>query len=174
MIIPPMIQKQIASQSSPMDNRFFHHAINALESMNKTTEENYCYDDIAKAANILERIYKGFLQAAHNHCDFYTLPSASFLDNDHDIFGIVMEIKQYFPDVFPRQNREEWRITKNFYRDLRMAYTDSRYSTYPNYSEFVNLREYVNEQYKMISDYIKEGNLTQTSELDYDSEASHD
>lgn len=166
--IPAAITKQIVVQSSPMENKYFVHAISALNSMNKTDETLFCYDDVSKAINTLERLYKGFLLAAHDHCDFYTLPSNNFLEKDHDILGMVLEIKQNFPDVFPRQDRSDWRATKDFYREIRRAYSDSRYITYPDYSEFLTLRAYVNQQYELLSSYIKEGNLTKSVEFDYD------
>lgn len=164
MNIPSNILHSVKKTSNPLENRWFLHAENALQSLNKVSTETYCYDDISRCANVLERLYKGFLQAANDHCDFYSLPTPDFLNCDHDILGMVLEIKQNFTDVFPYMDRSDWRETKNFYRDLRQAYTESRYLTYPSYEEFSQLREYTNQQWDLITLYIKEGKLTN----DYD------
>lgn len=169
MNIPTVIVNKVKQTSSPLENRWFIHAEKALNSINCVTTSNYCYDDISRCANTLERLYKGFLQAANDHCDFYSLPSPDFLNADHDILGMVLEIKQHFTDVFPYMDRSDWREMKNFYRDLRKVYTESRYMTYPSYEEFLQLKEFTNQQFEMIYSYIKEGKLTKDYdfELDY-------
>lgn len=173
MYLPNTIISQVKRESDPFDNRFFRHSQNALNSMKKVTDDTFCYDDISRAINTLERIYKGFLEAAQNKCDWYSLPSPNFLDADHDILGMVLEIKQSFPEVFPRMERQDWRDTKNFLKSLRVEYTDSRYSSYPNFAEFQTLLTYVQTQNKIICDYIKlnpfdkENNKISDYELDY-------
>lgn len=171
MIIPSSISKAINDKASPMDNAYFEHAKKALDALNKVTEESYCYDYMSNIINVLERTYKGFLKAATKVCDWYRLPSENFLTNDHDILGMVLEIKDNFPDVFPRVEREVWRDTKNFLRDLRKEYTMSRYESYPDFTEFKAVREYTNNQYKLITEFILDKGLEKTNdkelELDY-------
>ncbi len=155
MQIPKEIISKIEQNTDIMDNNYFNHAVSALNSMNKLTEDNYSYDDMSKAANTLERVYKGFLYAAELKCDWYSLPYKNFLKEDHDILGMLEEIKKNFKEVFPREDRESWRATKNFLRDLRREYTSSRYDSYPTYDEFKVVLRYVNTQYEYIKDYIE-------------------
>lgn len=157
--IPKSIIQAFEKSSDPMDNDFFLHAKKALKSLNQMTEELYCYDHVSMAINSLERIYKGFLKAATIHCEWYSLPSENFLNEDHDILGMVLEIKENFPDVFPRVDRQAWRDTKDFLRDLRKEYSRARYDDYPSYSEFYDIRAYVNAQYELIENYIKSRDL---------------
>lgn len=166
MNIPVSITSQIKKDASPVDNAYFYHAEKALDALQYVTSDSYCYDHVAMAANTLERVYKGFLQSAVEHCDWYQLPSPNFLTADHDILGMVLEIKSKFQDVFPYQDRSQWRDTKMFLRDLRMEYSNSRYTSYPTYEEFVTLRKYVSQQFNLIYDYVKEGNLTNQPDKD--------
>lgn len=92
------------------------------------------------------------------------MPSLNFLDVDHDIYGMMAEIKTNFPDLFPYQSREEWRQTKNFLRDLRSEYSAARYSSYPTYEEFNIIRQYVKNQFTLIEEYLKEGKLLKNTE----------
>lgn len=171
MNIPSSVTKVVNENAHPMDNSYFNHAESALKALNKVTEDTYYYDCMANIINTLERVYKGFLKTATKQCDWYRLPSEKFLTDDHDILGMVLEIKENFPDVFPRVEREVWRETKNFLRDLRREYTLSRYETYPDYSEFKAVREYVNNQYRLLESYINDKRLEQTNdrelEIDY-------
>ena len=171
MNIPDSIARVIEVSADPMENSYFLHAKGALNALNKVTSETYCSDYMANIINVLERTYKGFLKAATVQCDWYSLPHEDFLTDDHDILGMVLEIKKHFPDVFPRVEREVWRQTKNFLRDLRREYSLSRYETYPSFSEFVAVRDYVNRQYGLIEKYIRENHLEQSNDkelgLDY-------
>lgn len=167
MNIPASITNQIKKEASPVDNHYFYHAEKALNALKYVNSDSYCYDHVAMAANTLERIYKGFLQSAVDNCDWYQLPSSRFLTADHDILGMVLEIKSKFQDVFPYQDRSQWRDTKMFLRDLRMEYSDSRYTSYPTYEEFVTLREYVSKQFDLIYNYVKEGKLTNQQDRDF-------
>ena len=167
MNIPSSISNLVKENAGPFDNPYFYHAQSSYESLNKVTENTYCYDHVSMVANTLERLYKGFLQSASEKCDWYSLPSPRFLSADHDILGMVLEIKQNFPDVFPRQDRHSWRETKTFLRDLRSEYTSARYSTYPTYQEFVSLRSYMNSQYELITSYLKENDLSKQEENEY-------
>lgn len=171
MNIPSSIIKTVTDNAGPMDNNYFNHAVSALTALNKVTEDVYCYDYMSNVINALERLYKGFLKTATKTCDWYRLPSENFLNDDHDILGMVLEIKDNFPDVFPRVEREVWRETKNFLRDLRKEYTLSRYESYPTFEEFKAVREYVNGQYKLLESYINNRSLEKTNdkelELDY-------
>lgn len=164
MYLPNTILAQIKKEGNALDNRFFIHAEKALCAMNKLTADTFCYDDVSRAVNTLERVYKGFLQAAENKCEWYSLPSSNFLSADHDILGMVLEIKDSFPDVFPRQERQEWRDTKTFLKTLRQEYTNSRYASYPEFHDFSLILSYVQSQYDLITDYIKEGNLDKENE----------
>ncbi len=161
MIIPQSILNQIAENANPMDNKYFNHAISDLNSLNKVTEETFCYGDISRAANILERLYKGFLYAGEKQCDWYQLPIPDFLTNDHNILKLVIEIKDSFPNFLPRLSREEWRETKTFLKDLRQEYTNSRYSSYPTFEELISIRKYINNQFELISEYIKSDKFTE-------------
>lgn len=170
MNIPSSIVSQVKKNSGPMDNKYFIYAESALNSLKKIDSDSYCYDYVSVAANVLERIYKGFLQSAVDNVDCYQLPVPNFLNMDHDILGMVLEIKRNFPDVFPYQDRQQWRDIKTFLRELRTEYTDARYNSYPTYEEFVAIRSYVDSQFNLIRNYIKEGNLTKEQnemELDY-------
>lgn len=164
MVIPSTIINSVKENSDLMDNRYFSHAIMALKSLDAVKEDIYCPDFVSMAANTLERIYKGFLDTASTHCDDYQLPSLNFLDVDHDIYGMMAEIKTNFPDLFPYQSREEWRQTKNFLRDLRSEYSAARYSSYPTYEEFNIIRQYVKNQFTLIEEYLKEGKLLKNTE----------
>lgn len=171
MNIPSSIINTVNQSSGPMENNYFIHAISALNALNKVTEATYCYDYTANIINALERLYKGFLKTATRLCDWYRLPSENFLSDDHDILGMVLEIKDNFPDVFPRVEREIWRETKNFLRDLRKEYTLSRYESYPTFEEFKAIREYANGQLQLLESYINNHYLEKTNnkelELDY-------
>lgn len=167
MNIPSSITSLVKEKAGPMDNVYFYHAISAYESLSKVTEKTYCYDHVSMVANTLERLYKGFLMTASEKCDWYSLPSARFLSADHDILGMVLEIKQNFPDVFPRQDRQSWRETKSFLRDLRQEYTSARYTSYPTYQEFVALRGYLQSQYNLISTYVTENDLSKQEENEF-------
>lgn len=167
MHIPTSITSLVKENAGFMDNPYFYHAINAREALNRITEKTYCYDYVAMAANTLERLYKGFLQTASEKCDWYSLPSPRFLTADHDILGMVLEIKQNFPYVFPKQDRQTWREIKAFLRDLRSEYTSARYTTYPTYQEFVSIRNYLNSQYKIITSYLEKGDLLKQDENEF-------
>lgn len=164
MYIPESVIKQVDKASDPMDNRYFNHALSALNSLNKVTEDFYCYDDVSRAANVLERLYKGLLYAAESKNEWYQLPEQDFLNNDHDILKVLIEIRHSFPEVFPRESRDEWRATQRFLIDLRKAYSESRYETYPPYNEFCAIRRYVNQQKDYIEEYIKSGELEKSFE----------
>ena len=167
MNIPASIATQVKENASPVDNAYFYHAESAMKSLEKVTLDTFCYDHVSMAANTLERIYKGLLQAAVEQCDCYQLPSPNFLTADHDILGMVLEIKRSFPDVFPYQDRSQWRDTKAFLRDLRMEYSNARYTSYPTYDEFCAIRSYVKAQFDLIYNYVKEGNLSMQEERDF-------
>lgn len=165
--IPQSILSAVKKESDVMDNRYLTHAIMALKSLDFVNEDNYCPDYISVAANTLERIYKGFLEAATIHCEDYQLPQPNFLTCDHDIYGMMMEIKRTFSDVFPYQSREDWQNTKKFLRSLRSEYTNARYSSYPTYEEFCSVRTYVKQQYQIVETYLKEGYLNKKEKEDY-------
>lgn len=167
MNIPSSIQNRIKENSGPLENTYFFHAKSAYTALNKVTEATYCYDHVSMVANTLERIYKGFLQSAADHCEWYSLPSERFLSADHDILGMVLEIKQNFPDVFPRYDRQQWREMKGFYRDLRSEYTAARYTSYPTYKDFVTLRSYMQSQYNLITSYLKENSFQNQMDNEY-------
>lgn len=167
MNIPSSITNLVKEKAGPMDNAYFYHATSAYESLKKVTEKTYCYDHVSMVANTLERLYKGFLMSASEKCDWYSLPSSHFLSADHDILGMVLEIKQNFLDVFPRQDRQSWRDTKAFLRDLRNEYTAARYNSYPTYQEFVSIRNYLNDQYNLITSYLKENDLSKQDENEF-------
>ncbi len=166
MYIPESLIEDINKNTGPMENRFFEHAFSALKALNKITADTYCYDDISRAANVLERIYKGFLQAAVIKDDWYQLPEEDFLDKNHDILGMLKEIKRSFPEVFPRQERDDWIATQKFLSDLRKAYSESRYITCPSYDEFSLIRRYVNQQTEVIKEYLESGRLEEIHDLE--------
>ena len=169
MNIPSSIVKTVNQNASPMDNIYFNHAVSSLKALSKVTAETYCYDYMSNIINTLERLYKGFLATAIKECDWYVLPSENFLCADHDILGVVLEIKENFPDVFPRVEREVWRETKQFLKDLRREYTNARYETYPTFEEFKMVRDYVVGQYELLADYINNKlELTNDKELEID------
>jgi len=116
MNIPASVTKQIKAKSDPLDNAYFYHAESANRSLQMVDLNSYCYDHVSIAANTLERIYKGFLKSAADYCDSYQLPNHKFLTEDHDILGMVLEIKRSFPDLFPYQDRNQWRETKVFFK----------------------------------------------------------
>ena len=159
MYIPENVRKSVKKNEDPLDNNYLNHAFSALKALNRVTEETYCYDDMSRAANVLERVYKGFLDVARSKNDWYQLPEEDFLTKDHDILGVFKEIKKSFPDVYPREDRDSWRATVKFLIDLRREYTNSRYISYPTYEDFVVIRKYVNDQYNIAKDYLKSGKL---------------
>ena len=166
MNIPISVIQTVENSAAPIDNSYFNHAEKAIQALDMVTPNSYCYDYMSNAINALERLYKGFLKAATKVCDWYRLPSETFLTDDHDILGMVLEIKDNFPDVFPRVEREVWRETKRFLRDLRAEYSHARYDTYPTYEEFRSVLEYIKSQQKLLTDYIKRGTLEETNDRD--------
>ena len=167
MNIPSSITNLVKQKAGPMENTYFYHAKSSYDALCKVNEDSYCYDHVSMAANTLERLYKGFLATAAEKCDWYSLPSPNFLSADHDILGMVLEIKQNFPDVFPRQDRQTWRETKVFLRDLRSEYTAARYTSYPTYQEFVSIRSHIKSQFELITDYLKENDLSKQEENEF-------
>ncbi len=170
MNIPVSIINSIDKNADSMDNKYFVHALSALDAINKVNKDNFCYDDISRAANVLERLYKGVLYAATVKTEWYQLPDEKFLVQNHDILGMLKEIKRNFPNAFPRQDRDDWRATQRFLMDLRLAYSEARYTTYPTYEEFDMIRKYVNQQKEIVEEYIKSGDL----EKDDDKELRED
>ncbi len=166
MYIPENIINIIEGNADPMDNNYFNHATSALNSINKVSEDNYCYDHISMAINTLERIYKGFIKAAVKECEWYQMPYDRFLTDDHDLIKLIKEIKANFPDVFPREDTDSWRATKNFLRDLRMEYSAARYDSYPTYDNLINLRRYINQQFNIIKEYIESGKLEDKNDVE--------
>ena len=159
MVIPESVVAAIEKELKPEENSYFNHAVEALNALNKITKESYCSDYMSNVINSLERLYKGFLKAATKVCEWYRLPSESFLTDDHDVLGVMLEIKENFPDVFPKTDRETWRDTKAFLRDLRHEYTSARYETYPTFEEFSKVLGYVNAQKEILLSYIQKGLL---------------
>lgn len=155
MEIPNCVVDKIKKSANPLDNNYFNHAIPAINSLKNINSKNYCYDYFSMTINTLERLYKGFLDAANTHAEWYTLPSPHFLKDDHDLLKLVLEIKNNFSEVFPQTSKEEWRDIKNFLRDLRSEYTNSRYTTYPDYTDFKKLYNYVENQYNLLKDAIE-------------------
>jgi len=166
MYIPENIINEIDKNADPLDNSYFNHALPALNAINKVDSESFCYDDLSRAANVLERLYKGFLQAAVVKTEWYQLPYEKFLVEDHDILGMLKEIKRNFPEAFPRQDYNTWRATQSFLIELRQAYSFSRYTTYPTYEEFDKVRKYVNHQKDIFVEFIKEGGLEENRDTE--------
>ena len=155
MTIPDNILTALSQSEKPMDNNYFNHAASALKALKAVTEDTYCYDHLSMAANTLERIYKGFIKAAEKHLEWYSIPADMSLTQNHDILGFYIEIKQSFPNVFPRIDRDEWRATKEFLRDLRSEYTQARYESYPAFEEFQKVLKYVEKQYEIIQNAVE-------------------
>lgn len=167
MNIPLSVVQAINNNAGPLENNYFTHAIKSLQALNKVKEDDYCYDYTSNIINTLERLYKGFLKSASKFCEWYEPPGGidgAFLTANHDLLGMLKEIKSSFPDVFPRTAREEWRETKKFLMDLRREYTSARYDTYPSFDEFKTIRDFVNGQYTLIKTYIENRGLEKTNE----------
>lgn len=139
-------------------NHYLNHAQNSLQSLKKVDATNFCYDDVAKCINTLERFYKAFLWQAHEQCEFYQYPSAKFL-TDHDLLKLMLEIKKNFPDVLPRYNRMDWRNIKHFLLELKIEYNSCRYYSYPDYQLFSAIFHFTNQQAKCISKYLEQNKL---------------
>ena len=152
MNIPSFIAKE---EQGLWDNSYYFHAHEALKVLQKVTPYTYCSDYVAMTINTLERLYKGFLCYQVEHRDWYDLPSPKFLDADHDILGLVKEIRKHFPEAFPVNSKEEWEEIQNFLRDLRIEYSTSRYKTYPTYEEFDAIRKYTQRQMVKLNSCIQ-------------------
>ena len=168
MNIPSDVINIINKNSGPLNNNYLIHAKNALEVLNKVTKDTYCYDHMSMVINTLERYYKGFLKASTDICDWYNLPDEEFLAVGHNLLKLVVEIKHSFSNVLPRTNWEEWQKTKDFLRDLRLEYTNSRYNTCPSYEEFKTVLEYKNDQKSRLMEYLNNKVLETSKEVETD------
>lgn len=151
---------------TPLDNFYFYKADEAFEKLKNIKESGYFDDLMANAINTLERYYKGFLYAASEYDENYSLPRADYLKNDHDLIKLVREIQNNYPEVFPYQSRAEWSETSSFLRSLRHAYTAVRYSENSSYQEFQQLMTYIEFQKENIVDYIKDKGFDE-AEVDF-------
>ncbi len=176
MNIPQYLIDEINKNSDPLDNHYFLHAFSALDSINRVDEKTFCFDDMCRAINTLERLYKGLLYAADCKLSWYHIPDSTpnFLRSDHNLIRIFREIVENFPKAFPRQSHNEWQKTKDLLYRLRKSYTASRYDDYPTYEEFDAVRTYVNDHKDIIVNYIKEGNLEEKLEEEFEEEFKED
>lgn len=167
MIIPPDVSDMIDKTSDPLQNSYLNHARRSITALNKITEDTYCSDYYSNAVNCLERVYKGFLEAARLKCPWYSLPVSDFLTNDHRLSKLTSEIRVHFPEVLPRCTREEMQAQNRFLRELQHEYTDARYVTNPDFTEFSQLIKYVTAQQELITDYIKSPSFKKDCKTDY-------
>lgn len=153
MIIPSSV---IQTTRNPLENQYFVKANQTLSQIQKTTKETYYDDLISIAINTLERFYKGFLQAASDFDKDYTLPHPKFLTRDHDLLGMVVEIKENYPNVLPRYSKSDWHDFKNLLRDFRSYYTSARYTKDFTFEDFTQIVNFVQQQAELLQTYIKE------------------
>lgn len=152
MNIPSFVAKE---KQGLLNNSYFYHAQEAFKALQRVTASTYCSDYFSMAVNTLERFYKGFLYYQAENTEWYDLPSPKFLTADHDILGMVTEIRKHFPEAFPVNSKEEWEETKKFLRDLRAEYTASRYTSYPTYDEFDAIRKYTQRQMSKLTSCVQ-------------------